>query len=112
MLFERIVSAGISHFSYFLADDSYALVIDPRTDTEVYLNSARENNLQITNIIETHRHEDFICGSKSWHKVPVLKSGIQTPSGTMLRFPVSDGQTWNIGKLKLESITSRHTPDK
>ncbi len=112
MLFERIISAGISHFSYFVADDSNALVIDPRADTDIYLNLARENNLQITNIIETHRHEDFICGSISlakstdaeiWH----ADSQWDYDYG----FPVSDNQTWNIGKLKLESIyTPGHTP--
>ena len=87
MLFERIISAGISHFSYFLADDSKALVIDPRADIEIYLKLARENNLQITNILETHRHEDFICGSTSWPKAPVLKSGMPTPMGLWFRFP-------------------------
>lgn len=112
MLFERIISTGISHFSYFLADDSYALVIDPRTDTEIYQSLARENNLQITNIIETHRHEDFICGSTSlaqstgaeiWHADSQWDYGYG--------FPVSENQTWNIGKLKLESIhTPGHTP--
>jgi len=112
MLFERIISAGISHYSYILADDSQALVIDPRTDTEIYLKIAWEKNLQITNILETHRHEDFVCGSKSlarytgaeiWHADSQWDYGYG--------FPVSDNQTWNIGKLKLESIhTPGHTP--
>lgn len=112
MLLERIITTGISHFSYFLADGSEALVIDPRTDIEIYLKLARKNNLQITNILETHRHEDFICGSTSlaqstgaeiWHA--------DSQWDYAYGYPVSDNQTWNIGKLKLESIhTPGHTP--
>jgi hydroxyacylglutathione hydrolase len=112
MLFERIISAAISHLSYFLADDSKALVIDPRADIEIYLKLARENNLQITNILETHRHEDFICGSTSLAKstgAEIWHADSQWDYG--FGFPVSDNQTWNIGKLKLESIyTPGHTP--
>lgn len=112
MLFERIITTGISHFSYLLADDSKALVIDSRTDTEIYLKLSREHNLQITNILETHRHEDFLCGSTSLAQstgAEIWRADSQWDYG--YGFAVSDNQTWNIGKLKLESIyTPGHTP--
>lgn len=112
MLFERIVSDGISHFSYLLADDSNALVIDPRTDVGIYLEIAKKNNLQISNILETHRHEDFLCGSTILAKktgAEIWHADSQWDYG--YGFPVSDKQVWNIGKLKLESIlTPGHTP--
>ncbi len=64
MLFERIVSEGISHNSYFIGSGGKAAVIDPRRDCEIYLEIARENELVITHIFETHRNEDYTIGSR------------------------------------------------
>ncbi|HEX3019507.1 MAG TPA: MBL fold metallo-hydrolase [Chitinispirillaceae bacterium] len=111
MLFERIVSEGLSQYSYLVADSFKAVVIDPRTDIQIYLDLAQKNQLQIVTILETHRHEDFLCGSTSlagaagaeiWHA--------DSQWDYNYGLPVSDKQSWNIGNLKLESIlTPGHT---
>ena len=64
MLFERIVSEGISHISYLIGSGGQAAVIDPRRDCECYLEIARRNDLVITHIFETHRNEDYVIGSQ------------------------------------------------
>ena len=37
MLFERIVSEGLAHYSYIIGDEGKAAVIDPRRDCDIYL---------------------------------------------------------------------------
>jgi len=64
MLFERIVSEGISHIPYLIGSNGQAAVIDPRRDCECYLEIARRNDLVITHIFETHRNEDYVIGSR------------------------------------------------
>ncbi|MDW7651395.1 MAG: MBL fold metallo-hydrolase, partial [Bacillota bacterium] len=40
MLFARIESQGLSHYSYILGDGGQAVVIDPRRDCEIYVEKA------------------------------------------------------------------------
>jgi len=63
MLLERIVSAGLAHYSYLVGDRTRALVIDPRRDVDVYIKMASEAGMRISHILETHRNEDYFVGS-------------------------------------------------
>ena len=40
MLFERVVSGGLAHYSYLIGDKNEAIVIDPRRDAEIYIKKA------------------------------------------------------------------------
>lgn len=62
---ETIESKGLAHISYMLGDEEQgvAVVIDPRRDTDVYLNHARRLGVRITHVMETHIHADFVSGS-------------------------------------------------
>ena len=62
MSITRVVSEGLAHFSYFIANEGTASVIDPRRDCDVYLDLARKAGVHITRIFETHRNEDFVVG--------------------------------------------------
>ncbi len=112
MLFERIVSEGLAHYSYLAGDKNEALVIDPRRDVEVYVEKASNVGMRIGHILETHRNEDYLVGSMEladrtgaevWH----------ADSQWDYRYghPVEPGQKWNVGRLELEAIpTPGHTP--
>lgn len=64
LVFERVVSEGIGDISYIIGDDSTGLsaVIDPRPDCDAYIQLAREHNVTIRHVIQTHIHEDFVSG--------------------------------------------------
>ncbi len=61
LIFERIHTEGIAALSYLIGDDSegVAAVFDPRPDVDCYLQLAREKEVSITHIFETHIHVDF-----------------------------------------------------
>ena len=47
MLFKRIISEGLAHYSYIFGSKLTAVVIDPRRDIDIYLKLALEHELQI-----------------------------------------------------------------
>src|SRR5512136_3478823 len=107
MILERIQSEGLAHFSYFVGSRDQAAVIDPRRDCQTYVDKARQENMKITNIFETHRNEDYAIGSLELAHF----TGARIYHGPGLEFKYGetllDGQEFNIGELRLTSI---HTP--
>jgi len=112
MLFERIVSEGISHISYLISSGGQAAVIDPRRDCECYLEIARRNDLVITHIFETHRNEDYVIGSQELANL----CGAEIYHGAKMAFsygkPVREGDTFSFGTLVLTILeTPGHTEE-
>jgi len=107
MLFERIISEGISHISYLIGSGGKAAIIDPRRDCEIYLEIARKNDLVITHIFETHRNEDYVIGSIEL----ASRCGAGIYHGAAMPFsygkPVREGDIFTFGSLEL---VVRETP--
>ncbi|QLC49835.1 MBL fold metallo-hydrolase [Methanolobus zinderi] len=107
MIFERIKSEGLAHLSYFIGSGNEAVVIDPRRDCEVYTDIARREGMRIKHILETHRNEDYVIGSKELQNL----TGADIYHGPGLDFKygntLEDGQEIVFGSLK---ITALHTP--
>jgi hydroxyacylglutathione hydrolase len=112
VLFERIESPGLAHYSYLVGDQREALVIDPRRDCDVYIDKAARAGYHVTKILETHRNEDYVIGSvelaartdaEIWHADEELPYQYGRPG--------TDGQEWRVGRLTLRAIhTPGHTP--
>ncbi len=112
MFFERIESVGLAHYSYIIGDRNESIVIDPRRDCEVYIEKAYSQGLGITHILETHRNEDYVIGSKElasrtgteiWHA--------DSQWGYKYGQSVEDGQKWKVGRFTIQAIHSPgHTP--
>jgi hydroxyacylglutathione hydrolase len=112
VLFERIVSEGISHNSYLIGSGGKAAVIDPRRDCDIYLKIARRNELVITHIFETHRNEDYAIGSLELKE----RCGAEIFHGARMAFsygmPVNEGDTFTLGSLELLVLeTPGHTEE-
>ena len=109
MLFERIESEGLAHYSYLIGDGNQAVVIDPRRDVGVYVSRATQSGMRITHILETHRNEDYVVGSLELADrtgATVLRSGEDDLSYEYGE-PILDGETLMVGRLELEAV---HTP--
>jgi hydroxyacylglutathione hydrolase len=112
MLFERIESEGLAHYSYLIGDGGEAVVIDPRRDCTVYVDRAARAGYRILHVLETHRNEDYLIGSvglaaRTGAKVYHADAQWDYEYGRA----VEDAQTWKVGRLELEAIHSPgHTP--
>ena len=112
MLFERIEAEGLAHYSYLIGDQHEAIVIAPRRDCGIYVDRAQRAGFRITDILETHRNEDYIVGSvelaartgaEIWHADAELEYQYGRPA--------EDGQAWAAGRLVLRALsTPGHTP--
>ena len=113
LILERIHTAGIAELSYLVGDDSVgvAAVIDPRADVDCYLKLAREKQVSITHIFETHIHADLVSGARELcARVESAKIYVSHEGGARYDFdhePIHDGDAFEFGSAL---ITVRHTP--
>lgn len=109
MLFERIESEGLAHYSYLIGDGNQAVVIDPRRDARAYVEKASRAGMRITHVLETHRNEDYVIGSLELADLTdaaVLHSG-EGDLAYGYGEPIMDGETVTVGRLRLKAL---HTP--
>jgi len=115
MFLETIRSEGLSHLSYLLGDESAGVcaVVDPRRDIQIYLEIAKDRDVRISHILETHVHEDFVSGSREL----AAQTGATIYAGesnerTFDHEAVKDGDTIRVGNLSLQALhTPGHTPE-
>lgn len=107
MIFERVRSDGLGHISYVVGSGHEGAVIDPRRDCDEYLEIAREHDIRIRSIFETHRNEDYTTGSVELAHL----TGATIRHGSALDFrfgeKVEDGDEFPVGDLVLGAL---HTP--
>jgi hydroxyacylglutathione hydrolase len=113
MYFEQFYLGCLAHASYMLASEGEAVVIDPQRDVEIYLTAAREHNLQIRHIFETHLHADFVSGHKELAERTGATIYIGPHGGARFaRVEVGDGFQLRVGKLRIDVLnTPGHTPE-
>jgi len=107
LLFERVKSEGLAHYSYIFGHNREAFVIDPRRDIDVYIFLASRQGFRIKYIFETHRNEDYVVGSRELSE----KTGAEIfHADSQLDYKygqeVNDGQEWKVGSYKVEAIYS------
>jgi hydroxyacylglutathione hydrolase len=112
MLFKKIVSKGLAHYSYLLGDRNAAVVIDPRRDFEIYVEEATSEGMRIGHILETHRNEDYFVGSSALAQATGAEIWHADDQWTYRYGKVArDGQRWKVGRLEIEALhTPGHTP--
>ncbi len=115
MFFKQFTVPGMGCLSYLIGcpKAGVACVVDPKRDVDDYIKVARENNLKITHIFETHVHADHISGNmelKSRTGAEICM-GTGTPA-TFAFKPVAEGDIFEFGSVKLEALsTPGHTPN-
>jgi hydroxyacylglutathione hydrolase len=108
VLIQQFFLGCLAHASYIAASEGVAAVIDPQRDVDLYLDFAREKNLRIEHIIETHLHADFVSG----HHELAQRTGAHIYVGeqahaTFPHIPIRDGDTLQFGNARFDFL---HTP--
>ena len=113
MYIEQFFEPGLSHSSYLLGALNICAIIDPQRDIDIYTEAARRMGMEITHIMETHLHADFVSG----HMDLRGKTGadIYAPESARCKFnhvPVREGSTFDIQNVHIRVIeTPGHTPE-
>jgi hydroxyacylglutathione hydrolase len=101
MFFQRIKSPGLAHNAYLIASNSIGIVIDPRRDIDEYLELASENGIAVKYVLETHRQEDFVLGSRAIKKV----TGAEILN-------LKDSESFQFEEITIKALhTPGHTPE-
>lgn len=119
MFFQHVYDKSLAQASYVIGCQKagVALVIDPKRDVDTYLEIARQNNLRITHIAETHIHADFLSGSRELQQLTGADLYLSDEGGSDWQYQfdhvgLKDGSLIMVGNLKLEVMhTPGHTPE-
>ncbi len=113
MLLNHFFVEKIAHSSYLLAGSKTCAIIDPRRDVDVYIEAANRQGVEITHILETHLHADFISGhidlaARTGAKIYVPKSG----KCAFDHVAVSEGDEIEFENIHIRVLeTPGHTPE-
>jgi hydroxyacylglutathione hydrolase len=119
MFFQHVYDKSLAQGSYVIGCQATgeAIVIDAQRDIDIYIDIAKQNNLRITHIAETHIHADFLCGSRELAAVTNATMYLSDEGGEdwQYQFPhkgLKEGDVIKVGNLTLEVIhTPGHTPE-
>src|SRR6516164_7021133 len=106
---------GLGHLSTLVADETagVAAVVDPRRDVDIYLDAARDADLRITHVLETHLHNDYVSGGRELAALTGATHVIG--AGAALRHehrPAVDGDNVDVGSIRFTVLdTPGHTPE-
>ncbi len=119
MYFQHVYDKSLAQASYFIGCQKMgvAMVIDPKRDVDTYLEIAKQNNLTITHIAETHIHADFLSGARELASLTDANLYLSDEGGEgwLYEFDhqgLKNGNILNVGNLKFEVLhTPGHTPE-
>lgn len=108
MYIQQFYTSCLSEAAYYIESKGEVAIIDPLRDIQAYLDLAKERNVVIKYIFETHFHADFISGHIDLHKAtgaPIIYG-----PGAFTHYKIqnaADGEVFPLGEI---SITALHTP--
>lgn len=119
MYFQHIYDESLAQGSYFIGCQKagVAAVIDPKRDVDTYLKIAREQKMEITHILETHIHADFLSGSRELAALTGAQMYLSDEGGADWQYEFAhtglrNGSRVQVGHLEFEVLhTPGHTPE-
>lgn len=115
MIFEQFYLDCLSQASYLIGDETTgrAVVVDPRRDIDIYLESAGQHGSSIDLIIETHFHADFLSGHLELAEATGATIAFGEAGQTEFESrSLHDGERIKLGEVSLVVLaTPGHTPE-
>ena len=110
MFFRQVLYRDLGCASYIVGDAGEAVVVDPRWDIDVYLETAAAERFEIAHVIDTHEHADHVSGRPALVPATGAK-GHRPASGEgdepdRIRAETSPG-----GSLLLRAVGPGHRPE-
>ncbi|MEO7102070.1 MAG: MBL fold metallo-hydrolase [Gemmatimonadaceae bacterium] len=123
MIFRRYYDDALAQASYMIGCErsAEAIVIDPNMNLDRYLRAARDEQLHIVAVTETHIHADFASGSRALAQATGAQLYVSAEGGDGWQYAFAsepgvttlhDGDSITLGMVRLDVIhTPGHTPE-
>ncbi len=101
----QFVRLGKGCLSYMVISEGEAAIIDAVRFTDVFTNFAKEKNVKITHVFDTHLHADHISGGRHIAEATGATYYLPPKDAEEVVFeytPLEDGLTVKIGASKIE----------
>ncbi|MFA6248986.1 MAG: MBL fold metallo-hydrolase [Mucilaginibacter sp.] len=113
MIVHQFYDKGLAHASYAIIRSGKMVVIDPARNPQPYYDFAQLHNADITGVIETHPHADFVSSHLEIHQTTGAVIYVSKLAGA--EYPhesFDDGDVIRLDDIKLKAInTPGHSPD-
>ncbi len=105
-------TSSLGDRSYLVSDGSSAAVIDPQRDIDRMLAVAHEQGVTITDVFETHIHNDYVTGGFELARQTGARYHVAADDEVFFeRSPLADGDEVKVGQLIVRALhTPGHTP--
>lgn len=113
MEIKQFYDINLAHASYAVLSKNEIALIDPARDPGQYYDYAKEKNAEITAVIETHPHADFVSSHLEISKTTGAGIYVSRLVNPYYKFiPFDEGDELKIGNIFLIPLnTPGHSPD-
>ncbi len=109
---EIIKTASLGNRGYLVHDGTVAVAVDVQRDFQRWTQFAKEAQVKITHVLETHMHNDYVTGGYKLAQEVGALYVVPTKSGqSFAAHEVQDDEVISVGKLTVRALhTPGHTP--
>jgi hydroxyacylglutathione hydrolase len=113
MIIHQFYDTGLAHASYAIIRDGKMILIDQARDPQPYYDFALLHEADITGVIETHPHADFVSSHLEIHQTTgAIIYNSKLVGAAYPHESFDDGDTIHLADIKLKAInTPGHSPD-
>ena len=112
VVFRQVLYRDLGCASYVVGDGGLAVVVDPRWDIDVYLEIAREEQLRIAHILDTHDHADHVSGRRRLARMTGARSYHAVVDGDDAEDGIRPGEEIAVGAVRVRAVpTPGHRPE-
>lgn len=106
-----IETSSLGDRSYLVHDGQVAFVVDPQRDIDRVQDLARTHGVQITDVFETHIHNDYVTGGLALARACGARYHVNADDDVSFeRTPIRDGDVVQVGDMRVRAIlTPGHT---
>ena len=112
---EPFVDEGLGNSAYLIGshDTKKGILIDPLRDVDRYLHAASERGIQVTHVLDTHLHADFVSGNRELANQTGAVIGASADA--KLEFdhqPLTEESVLDLGAFQIRVMTTPgHSPE-
>jgi len=112
---EPFIDTGLGNSAYLVGsyDTKTGILIDPLRDVDRYLHAASERGVQLTHVLDTHLHADFVSGNReiAYQTGAVIGASAEAQLG-FKHHPLTEESVIEVGAFQIHVMsTPGHAPE-